>query len=67
LERADWNYDACDVFSNFLSHRHSFYLASEETPESHLRLTRNTRHMFLNETGRYYIHLSCYDSIYRPI
>ena len=26
----------------------------KKNPESLLRLTRNTRHMFLNETGRYY-------------
>ena len=48
------NWDGCDVFSNFSSHRYSFYLATGETPDSLLRLTRTTRHLFLNETGRNY-------------
>jgi hypothetical protein len=48
------NWDGCDSFSDFLSHRYSFYLATGETPESLLRLTRTTRHLFLNETGRNY-------------
>jgi hypothetical protein len=50
------NWDGCDAFSDFLSHRYPFYLATEETPESLLRLTRTTkkRHLFLNETGRTY-------------
>ena len=52
LKRA--NLDGCNVFSNFLSHRHSFYLATGETPKSILRLTSTTRYLFLNETGRYY-------------
>ena len=48
------NWDGCDALSDFLSHRYSFYLATGETPESLLRLTRTTRHLFLNETGRNY-------------
>ena len=48
------NWDGCDAFSDFLSHRYSFYIATGETPESFLRLTRTTRHLFLNETGRNY-------------
>jgi hypothetical protein len=48
------NWDGCDAFSNFLSHRYSFYLTTRETPESFLRLTRTTRHLFLNQTGRSY-------------
>jgi len=48
------NWEGCDVFSNFSSHRYSFYLATGEIPESLLRFTRTTRHLFLNETGRYY-------------
>jgi hypothetical protein len=28
------NWDGCDAFSDFLSHRYSFYLATGETPES---------------------------------
>jgi len=46
------NLDGCDVFSNFSSHKYLFYLATGETPESLLRLTRTIRHLFLNETGR---------------
>jgi hypothetical protein len=49
------NWDGCDArFSDFLSHRYSFYLAIGETPESLLRLSRTTRHLFLNKTGRNY-------------
>jgi hypothetical protein len=48
------NWDGCDAFSDFLSHRYSFYLATGETSESLLRLTRATRHLFLNQTGRNY-------------
>ena len=48
------NWDGCDVFSNISSHRYSFYLATGEIPESLLRLTRTTRHLVLNETGRNY-------------
>jgi hypothetical protein len=48
------NWDGCDAFSDFLSHRYSFYLATGETPESLLRLTRTTRHLFLDQTGRSY-------------
>ena len=48
------NWDGCDAFSDLLSHRYSFYLATGETPESLLRLTRTTRHLFLNQTGRSY-------------
>ena len=44
----------CDVFSNFSSHRYSFYLATGETTEILLCLTRTTRHLFLNERGRNY-------------
>ena len=54
LERADGHLDGCDVFSNFLSHRHSFYLATGEIPESLYRLTRTIRNLFLYETGRYH-------------
>jgi hypothetical protein len=54
LERADLNLDGCDLFSNFLSHRHLFYLATGEIPASLLRLNGTTRHLFLNETGQYY-------------
>ena len=28
------NWNECDAFSDFLSHRYSFYLATGETPES---------------------------------
>ena len=52
------NWHGCDVFSNFSSHKYSFYLATGETPESLLRLTRTIRHLFLNETGRNYTILS---------
>jgi hypothetical protein len=52
------NWDGRDVFSNFSSHRYSFYLATAEIPGSLLRLTRTNRHMFLNETGRNYTILS---------
>ena len=48
------SWDGCDVFSNFTSHKYSFYLATGETPENLLRLTRTTRQLFLNETGRNY-------------
>ena len=48
------NWDGCDAFSDFLSHRYSFYLVTGETPENLLRLTRTTRHLFLNQTGRNY-------------
>jgi hypothetical protein len=44
------SWDGCDVFSNFSSNRYSFYLAIG----SLLRLTRTTRCLFLNETGRNY-------------
>ena len=52
------NWDGCDAFSDFLSHIYSFYLATGETSESLIRLTRTTRHLFLNETGRNYTILS---------
>jgi hypothetical protein len=36
------NWDGCDAFSNFLSHRYSFYLTTREPSESLLRLARLT-------------------------
>ena len=48
------NWNGCDAFSDFLSQGYSFYLATGETSESLLRLTRTTRHLFLDQTGRNY-------------
>jgi hypothetical protein len=48
------NWNGCDAFSDFLSQGYSFYLATGETSESLLRLTRTTRHLFLDQTGRSY-------------
>jgi len=48
------NWARCDVFPNVSSHRYSFYLATGETPESLLCLTRTTQHFFSNKTGRNY-------------
>jgi hypothetical protein len=50
--------NACDVFSNFSSHRYSFSLATGKTSASLLRLTRTTRHLFSNETAQKLHHIT---------